>query len=60
ARTRVGAGAAVFAALSAELPVGARTGLFARLGGHVALMREDAQLRLQAVPTLLLGTTWGR
>lgn len=59
ARTRVGAGAAVFAALSAELPVGARTGLFARLGGHVALMREDEQLRLQPVPTLLLGTTWG-
>jgi uncharacterized caspase-like protein len=59
ARTRAGAGAALFAALSAELPLGARTGLFARLGGHVALMREDARLRLQPVPTLLLGTTWG-
>ncbi|MFP2933692.1 caspase family protein, partial [Pyxidicoccus sp. 3LG] len=58
-RLRAGAGAAVFAALSAELPISARTGLFARLGGHVALVREDAQLRLQPVPTLLLGSTWG-
>ncbi|NTX17426.1 caspase family protein [Myxococcus sp. CA056] len=58
-RTRTGAGAAAFASLSAEVPVGARTGLFARLGGHVALMREDEKLRTQLAPQLLLGCTWG-
>ncbi|QSQ27937.1 caspase family protein [Pyxidicoccus parkwayensis] len=58
-RLRAGAGAAVFAALSAELPLGARAGLFARLGGHVALTRQDGELRLSPVPTLLLGSTWG-
>ncbi|MFY2558221.1 caspase family protein [Corallococcus terminator] len=58
-RTRTGAGAATFATLSAEVPVGASTGLFARLGGHVALMREDEKLRTQLSPHLLLGCTWG-
>ncbi|MCP3144294.1 caspase family protein [Pyxidicoccus xibeiensis] len=59
-RLRTGAGAAVFAALSAELPLGARAGLFARMGGHASLVREDDQLRLQPVPTLLVGCTWGQ
>ncbi|AGC43721.1 ActD-like protein [Myxococcus stipitatus DSM 14675] len=58
-RTRMGAGAAAFAALSAEVPVSARTGLFARVGGHVALMREDEKLRTQLAPQLMLGCTWG-
>ncbi|WP_338863259.1 caspase family protein [Myxococcus stipitatus] len=48
-----------FAALSAEVPVSARMGLFARLGGHAALMREDAKLRMQLAPQLMLGCTWG-
>ncbi|WP_141621375.1 caspase family protein [Myxococcus sp. AB036A] len=58
ARMRVGAGAATFAAVSAEVPVGASAGLFLRLGGWVALMKEDAQLRVQATPSLLIGSTW--
>ncbi|WNZ63973.1 hypothetical protein QEG98_09905 [Myxococcus sp. MxC21-1] len=37
----------------------ASTGLFARLGGHVALMREDDELRTQLAPQLMLGCTWG-
>ncbi|WP_342380341.1 caspase family protein [Myxococcus stipitatus] len=58
-RTRTGAGAGAFAALSAEVPMSARTGLFARVGGHVALMREDGKLRTQLAPQLMLGCTWG-
>ncbi|WP_284668660.1 caspase family protein [Myxococcus sp. SDU36] len=58
ARMRVGAGAATFAALSTEVPLGAHAGLFVRLGGWVALMKADAQLRVQATPSLLFGSTW--
>ncbi|MCP3102731.1 caspase family protein [Myxococcus sp. K15C18031901] len=58
-RTRTGAGVAIFATLTAEVPVSASTGLFARLGGHVALMREDEKLRTQSAPLLMLGCTWG-
>ncbi|WP_426754395.1 caspase family protein [Myxococcus sp. Y35] len=57
-RMRVGAGAATFAAVSTEVPIGASAGLFLRLGMWVALMKEDQQLRVQAAPSLLIGSTW--